>query len=65
MLNMTMLSRKQAEKRDIPSTHLDQMDGLEYDMSKRRSKGKGFTSPGKLNTRRSAEVPVTKTTEGP
>lgn len=33
------------------------MDGLDdYDMSKRRSKGKGFTSPGKLNTRRSAEV---------
>lgn len=36
------------------------MDGLEddadYDLTKRRSKGKGFTSPGKLNTRRSAEV---------
>lgn len=34
------------------------MDGLDYDedASKRRSKGKGFTSPGKLNTRRSAEI---------
>lgn len=36
------------------------MDGLEFEMSKRRSKGKGFTCPGKLNTRRSAEMQAAK-----
>lgn len=58
---METLSRPQAEKKDMTNPHLDQTDGLDYDeeSTKRRSKGKGFTSPGKLNTRRSAEVAKT------
>ena len=44
---------------DTHCTHLDQVEELQDNdevICKRHSKGKGFKSPGKLNTRKSADV---------